>query len=685
MVSKDAQAKQDALRNKLQGLAATLTKTDRILTTNPSVVVQFEAPSINAPSATDGRTIKINPNKIEIGSASGLVNLLGLNYHEVCHILFSPRVNDATMSAIQDNGYFHAWNILEDMRIESLFAAMYGRASKFFTAPVMTYIVGNEDAWDLAHLMTYGRRFLPKAIRDEFRAQFRGTTAQRDRAERIIRAYRKIHFPQTKYGAVSVDGKILSLVEDFAKLLADLVGQGPDPLNNHPQCSQNHRNQGQMDQDAAESASQRQDDEDASQDEEENGSDDDGSDGSGDVDPEDEEGESQASGDAGDDFEDEDESDETDDGDSGRGDDGSDDDAEDESGSDAHGSADDASDSDGDAERGDGTPSGSGDGDPEDQSGGVDGAGAGRSPEEVRDDIKSAIAEALSDVMADKEVQNQINMVQAGMDDPDYVDFEGSRQEGSRIPVTPGMVSASLRVEGELRRLREQFESGWNRGTDHGVLNISRAIESDYDPDTMYDLWEPGNEEDSGLEVVILVDLSISMNSHLMDKDGNLLTPRQTRMEAANSALWILKRGFDMNDATTSVLGFGSHMLKLYGRDDKVESHQYEHYRASHGGTQIRKELKEARRILAASDKPNRLLVVITDGEIVEGLEPDTASAALNEIPATRMLVQIGDDEVSNDSFAALCDVSCNVSSTGQLVDLVRDTVTSLLLRKVRS
>lgn len=687
----DPRKQEDALRNKLQGLAATLTKTDRILTGNVKVHVQFSPPAVAAPSATDGETIWIDPKRIEIGSASGLVNLLGLNYHEVCHILFSPRRMNYTLRDINAKGFHKAWNILEDMRIETLFSAMYGRASKFFTAPVVTYIVNNQATWETAHLLTYGRRFLPKAIREEFREQFKGTDAQCAEAERIIDAYRKVcydKYPPRSVGANTPDKHIVGLVEDFHKLIADLIGSDPNPLQDHPDCASSERGQGKIDQDASEMASQRRDEDDAADDDGEsetaNGAD------TAQEDPE--EDDSDDAGEHGGDADSDVPDDEGDDGDAG--------DGQDESGDDVSGADEPVSGSDDD-------DSGSGEGDdansdssseweadsPEDDhpdgdhgDGGAVGKASGRSPDEVADDIRNAISDVLDDILASDDVKNEITTVQAGMDDSTHVDFAGDRKKGYTVPVNYGMVSASCRAEEELRRLREQFEAGWNRGTDYGVLNVARALETDYDPESMYDIWEEGNEEDSGLEVVILLDMSVSMKEPTENADGSPPYDNPTRMMSACSALWILKRALDLNEATTSVLGFGTDMVKVYGRDDKVEAGRYESYSAQFYGTNPIEELNEARRILDASDKPNRLLVLITDGQVTSGgYGQGTPEHALSQIDATRMLVQIGKCEGQRDEFIAACDVSCNVYDTGQLVDLVRDTVTSLLLRKVRS
>lgn len=671
----------DAMRNKLQGLGATLTKTDRILTGKGKVAVSFRSPGVNAPSATDGKTIWIDPDKIDIGSASGLVSVLGLNYHEVCHILFSPRDSDMTLRMIRSKSMNQAWNILEDARIETLFSAMYSQASKFFTAPVVTYLVEDEAKWGTAHLVTYGRRFLPRAIRDEFRSQFVGTDDQRDEAEEIIDRYRKVHYRTPGI----VDDRIVSLVERFHKLLSELAGS--DALNDHPQCGDQVRKEGRVDQSAADKASRRREEDDAAEEEENDADDDNGSEGSGDVDPEDEEDVPEASSDAEDDRADEDESDASDDGDSGRGDDDAGDDAGDQSGDDSDGDPDDASDQDGPSGGGDGAPSGSGDDDEEDESGEVAGTAAGdsRTSQEIRDDVTSTVASILDDIMDDAEVRNEITTVQAGMDDSDNVDFEGDRKKGHLVPVKPGMVSASDRVEGELRRLREQFEAGWNRGTDHGVLNMSRAMDMDYDPDTLYDTWEEGHEEESGVEVVMLLDLSHSMMSAVEYPPGaKLPDDRPPRIESACAAMWILKHALDKNDAVTSVLGFGTKTVKIYGRDDTVEPGRYDLYHAPDYGTNPTREIQEAKRILDASDKPNRLFIAITDGEIAGPFGSANAPVlALQQVDATRMLVQIGQCDGANDDFAALCDVSATVFDAGQLVDMVRDTVTSLLLRKL--
>lgn len=662
----------DELDNKLAALAHTLTRTDRILSGKGDVVVRFKDPGMAAPSSTDGTEIRIDPAQVSLRSASGLVNIQGLNYHELCHVLYSPRMQDQTLRKIREDGMHKAYNVLEDMRIETLFAATYGAAAKFFTAPIVTYYLGKQETWPTAHLAVYGRKFLPREIREEFAAQFCGTPAQRKRAEQIINAYRKVSFAHPR----TFDPAIYGLVKDFAVLLQELKCDPSSDIRNpgnHPECASSDNTKGQPDKDAEALASRRRDEQDeAAEQEDQTESENDETETETDSDAED-------ANDGGEAADGADEPSDPGDGDGGDGEDGSD---EGDPGEDGSAGGQDGADS-GDREGDHGDADGSSGGEAGAPSGGEEGGDHGDRGELTEDpqppgsasanertyaSLAEALSEALEEVMGDAEVQREVTTLTSGMNDMSHVDTGAKEAKFTRWDVTPEMAAASASIEIEIRRLNEQFESGWHYGTDHGRINIGRAMMSDGDYDSIYDTWEEGHEQDAGLTVVFALDMSGSM--------GNTMSAGESLIRSACQSLWVLSRGLENADVETVGLGFMNPALKLFGREDEMEPGQYRMYGEWCTYTDSYDAVLEASRMFGLSERPNRLFVMITDGGMTDN-KSDTRDA-LRRMDAAKLLVNIG-DYYHDEDLRACFDVASLVNDPRQLVELVRETVTVIL------
>ena len=54
-----------------------------------------------------------------------VANLRGLNFHELSHILYTPRQGSEIVTWVKENDLFKAFNALEDQRIETLFTSRF--------------------------------------------------------------------------------------------------------------------------------------------------------------------------------------------------------------------------------------------------------------------------------------------------------------------------------------------------------------------------------------------------------------------------------------------------------------------------------------------------------------------------------------------------------------------------------
>lgn len=661
-------AKEDRRRARMGALAVTLTKTDRILTGRDDVTCAFymgDSPSVDAPAWNDGKRITIHGDKLpSIESASGLVTTLGLNHHEVAHILFSLGNHTPFIQTISRQGYFAAYNLLEDMRIETLLSAQYVSMKKYLTAPVLHFIVEEEAAWPTAHLLTYGRRFLPLEIRKEFRKRFVGSASLRREAEQIIDEFRVMDLSD-----VNLHTKAGDLVERFHKLLESLNPKldqdQQDALNDHKGCN----GVGDFTNDRAKVAKAERDarrrdeeDEDAADGEYDDGDEDEGE--------YDEDGDWNPGGSGGDDSEDDGKSDPSESG-SGRGK-GSPDKDKDAGGTGSGGAAEDEeddADEAGSAGGGPGSSDGGDDGDEEGDSGDVGGPLGGPGGMSAAE-VANLINEALDAVEGDSEVQEQITRLQSAMNDVNNMDAVIPDEKYRETAPSASAVSASAMVIREFQVLNTPFEAGWEYGTDYGRVNVQRAIMADFGDTDIYDAYEPGREADAAMEIVVLLDKSGSMSS---------------RMASACEAAWVVARGAESVDAKITVLTFGDDTMRLYQRGENSHPNKVRHPRDLQGATYPDGGLAEARMILNQSERPNRLLVLVTDGGFTTNRwDPRHGYGAridykglLESVNATR--VYVGIRTASSAELEPCYDVCSKIETPDELVTVVRQAVRSML------
>ena len=98
----------------LQSVSAVYSKADSIIVgDNVSVSVDSEG-KIDTPAYNDGREVIFNASLLESLDDETITSLHGFNYHEVAHLLFSPRQGSELGQWIRENNMRRAYNILED-------------------------------------------------------------------------------------------------------------------------------------------------------------------------------------------------------------------------------------------------------------------------------------------------------------------------------------------------------------------------------------------------------------------------------------------------------------------------------------------------------------------------------------------------------------------------------------------
>jgi hypothetical protein len=187
-------------------------------------VVQTPSP---IPAWTTGTEIFFNADNVDTRDFDDVVKLHGLNFHELAHVLYSPRAGTSLLQWVIENSMFMPFNILEDQRIESLLTTRYPSTAPWLTAAVMRWVLKEPEALDRGYLVLRGRRFLPGEMRGMLRTRF----ARQDllpELDRIIDTYRRLVFP-TDYDQAQ------ALVRAFNDLLREVMPDQntPDPNGHH--------------------------------------------------------------------------------------------------------------------------------------------------------------------------------------------------------------------------------------------------------------------------------------------------------------------------------------------------------------------------------------------------------------------------------------------------------------------
>ena len=140
---------------KLQSVGIVYSKADRIITGDPVEVRVEDNPEMDTTAYNDGKNIVFNAHLLEDVTDESIVSLHGFNYHEVAHVLWTPRGGSEFGTTIRQEKLGRAFNILEDSRIERLLIAKYPATAPFLEASSLEYILkGDPSEWcDYSHYL----------------------------------------------------------------------------------------------------------------------------------------------------------------------------------------------------------------------------------------------------------------------------------------------------------------------------------------------------------------------------------------------------------------------------------------------------------------------------------------------------------------------------------------------------
>ena len=223
---------------KLQSVGIVYSKADRIITGDPVEVRVEDNPEMDTTAYNDGKTIVFNAHLLEEVTDESIVSLHGFNYHEVAHVLWTPRGGSEFGTTIRQEGLGRAFNVLEDSRIERLLIAKYPATAPFLEASCLEYILkGNADEFaDYFPLFT-GRKYLDIDLRQELADRFikKHGVATAQLLSVIIHEYRTLVFPRDYARAL-----------DILRQFADIVGKDDQPTDKVPQDGGGHGDRAPM-------------------------------------------------------------------------------------------------------------------------------------------------------------------------------------------------------------------------------------------------------------------------------------------------------------------------------------------------------------------------------------------------------------------------------------------------------
>lgn len=437
---------------RLRTLASTYERADTTLAGRWVPVDVVSEDSIDAPAYSLGDHVFLNYNHIgEVASTDDIVKVTGLNFHELCHVLYTPGAQSWLVKTLRSEGLFDHFNMLEDQRIEGYFLTESAALKPYFVMAIMEYIAGPNGDLDTAHTLTHGRRYLPKDIRKALKKRFKFQQV-RKQIEQVIDEFRFLVLPRD-------DARALALVRQFKKLLDDCGPQHKiDDPHSHGTRPQDNIQRKDTDQRRQEKASAQAADNDA-EDEKSDAGKGDSKGGKGKPEPGEGEGDGQGSGD-------------------GPGDEQGKDEA------------------------------------PTPGKKGGDGSAEVNPSVETDESLKQKIEDAAKKSRSSSEVQRDANMRRQAINDTMGKLPRVPLEDYKECTVDSDYAFASVGFKKELGRLWVDSDPGWEPYQSSGRVNVARVMRGG-DIDTVWDQWREGKLDATSIEVVVLVDYSYSMISQM--------------------------------------------------------------------------------------------------------------------------------------------------------------------------
>lgn len=578
-------------QNRLTKMAQVFTRADSTLALRP-INVHIVNQEGGAPAWSSANDVYFNASHINAEfDVQQLLAINGLNFHELAHVRYTPRNGSEICQWVIDNNYWSAFNALEDQRIETLMTARFPSTVNWFVATVAQYLLNTPEAFATSYALLRGRRYLPVDIRRMSREAFKAQEHVPAIIE-IVDSYRTLLYPRDTERAKELIERFNDILKSLPpindeqgdeptsrKKLHDPNGHDDRPFNGHESSDSRPAPKEEQQQDAERSKNIDKEDDATSSESDSSPSDSD----------DDSDSDSDSSADSKEDSDTDSDSEGNSDSDS-----DSDSETDNKSGKSPRGDFDDDVTVD-DSEIDESLFDEEYDADNKSRHAGS-AYGKDNNSKEVTDALEEIIESVTETLMKDLDrLSSQITdkplmgTVNAGS--IDKANFSEARANAELVLIQQQFAK-------ELLRIKANYDPAWEYETRRGRLNMRRYLQG-ASLNKVFDKWSEGKDDVTAIEAVILLDRSQSMQ-------GN-------NAKEAYKSMWAIKRSLDKAGANATVITFDSYTRILYSAEDKADAGVIRDAGAS-GGTNPTQAILTAQNIFANTDKPIRLLFMITDG-----------------------------------------------------------------------
>ena len=580
----ETQKKEALKRNRVSSLAGVFAKTLSVLTTHKISVNVVDRKDMNSPAWSSTKEVWLNLAEIKDDfTPRSITSLNGLSFHELGHLRYTPRNGSRLVNLIKEsNDHKRLWqsfNSLEDSRIELLLTGWLPSIKSWLTATMVDYLLSDDEAITRAFPLVYGRKYLPLELRQLASDNFIKPEIQQDLAD-VIDEYNSLILT----GNDEYTDHAFTLIKRFADLLDELPQlpnqggsgegegegetviirvrnpyghdsrptEGYESSSNRPASKkEQERNQQQSKKNVVEVVIDTTPKEETKEEDKSDDSDS-ATEGKNPSKPQSQSKEDSFGDDYGDLFDD----------------------------------SDFDSDSDNSAPQQSNSSQSKNAGDEE---------GCTGSNQQVTDTLNDILSDVVDSLAKEiNSIASQIGVVAELNGGIATTPDKGNYKE-VRVPDELYALAKGFGIE--LERLRADFDPAWLNGERSGKLNANRYLRGD-DLDTVFDEWTEGRDDVTEIEAVILLDRSGSMDGQNADN--------------AYKSMWAIKKALERVEARTTVATFDSRTNLLYGADEKAGTTIRDS--GADGGTNPENAILYAKKVLADSEKPIKILFMITDG-----------------------------------------------------------------------
>ena len=655
----ETQQDKELKRKRVMSMSGVFARALSVLSGRKITVNVVEDEFTKTPAWSSTAEIWLNLSQIKDDfTARSITSLNGLSFHELAHLRYTPRRGSTLVQQIEsaDNvkKLWEAFNCLEDSRIENLLIAYLPSIKGWITATIADYLLNEPSLMNRAFPLLYGRYYLPKEVRQLATDQYVNPDDLPE-LKSIIDEYTALIIDSTNAD------RAFELIKRFSELLDNLPPMPQDPNGEGEEggCTitiriPNPHGHSKRPTEGYESSSNRP----TSRKNQER-------DLSGvlknrdiviDLTPKDKPKENKPEANTENKTSKEDSSNEFPSGNFGN-----------DNGfpsGDFNNNLDDSSDdSDTDFDN-------DSDNQPNKNNGGKSAGneeGVSGSNQQVTDTLNDVLKDVLDNLSKEiNQIAKQLGITDTELDGGNAKEPERANYTEKVAPNE--LVELSRAFSRELERLRADYDPQWVRYRDNGKVNPLRYLRGD-DTDTIFDEWAEGRDDVTEIEAVILLDKSGSMAGENADN--------------AYKSMFVLKRALERVNARTTVCVFDYGTELLYSANEKSTNTIKD--AGADGGTDPEKGLLYAKRILAETEKPIRILFLITDGqwETEEGQKAITEMRNAGVLTCQALIGFAGASRDYLESFRHNFELITPINSARELTKLGKELVRLAIKRNL--